>query len=826
MNRLFGACALVGALGGVASAAPVATASEDVDGDNKPEQISVDANGAVSIGGKQVATLGTTVTTATVQAGRPHGTPTIVVSVDGKQAFILTGPAWKIATKTDIGGVGLDADFSTAISLTSIGPVKYQTRPGLHRCDGKPPLLFGEGFNGSKWGRLSRLPTEVDERAPLLKAGVRQGIVPPGLYRAAFASHEPGAADVGGLVAPAELVDGKLDTQWHEELSSSGEGQLFTFEPQVPGAKAKTLLIVPGNPTSAKALKESARPTRIAIVGQNAAYHVDIPDPTSSVLGTVYEVDLPTPIDGCATVIIEDTSAPKGVTMIAELSVLAEGEKAGGAEPMLAHLVATDQSGRSGEQQLVRGGAAAVAAIASELQTADAKGRVRLIAVLAQINDPTAAQPLMGAINSGWIDGAPLIGVVHQLAALHQSAFLATLAGNPRIGTEARIEAIDGVEIDAAGTTALIALAGQGNDPIRKALIERLSNVASDQLLAAAAQKTDAVESGDIWRAAVRRGRAVPAERATVLAAVLAALPTATDYDRRYRLIDGVAELGDAGALHVLSSTLAALPADNVGAALRQVAVDGLAKTPRPEAAELLATLASDSDPGVRLAAVRSLRAIENDAAGPWHVAKPDGIDRVLTVALANDHWPEVRREAASVLGTRCQRQDPRDALVASVGKDKNKDVKNEALDSLVTCKAAGIAALLEKTWSSDDTDIDVRTHAVRLAGKLEDPALGVKLVGRFTQWRSDALESEAALALAQASATAIAQLDAPGAGKALIDALYDDTYPEIVRAAADALGTMGKKCPAAALPALQEVGASGSDAAAAAARAAKLCHP
>ncbi|HEY4055256.1 MAG TPA: HEAT repeat domain-containing protein, partial [Kofleriaceae bacterium] len=737
MKRLLGASVLVA--GGVAWASPVATTSADVDGDGKADEVAVDGTGTVSINGKQVATLGANVTTARVMAGRPKDKPTIVIATQAR-AYVLAGPSWKVATTTEIGGVGLDADYAMDVTITSIGVVKYQTRPGLQRCDGKPALLFAEGWNGTKWGRLSRPPAEVTTTQTIKAVPATGPLRAPMLFHATFASHEPGATDAGALVAPDELGDGKIEPAWHEELATSaGEGQMFTFEPRIASG-ARSLVIVPGDASNTKVTRVSRRVTSMFVVSKNAAFKVEIPAPANETHGAAYTVDFNPALEGCVSVIIDDTTgSAAGPTTIGELSIFGDGELEGGAAHVLVAVVAAGNGNQTIYQQLARDAQAASAEIDTLLATAKPVERKRLIEALVQMNVPETATPLTKAIEKHWLQGQRLLAAVQTLANGHQSKVMAPLAANTTLSIDARIIAVGGIGLDADGVQALVGLAGGSDTRVRKAVIEKLSELPAAQLMPLV-ENQSAAASGDVLRAAVRRARAHVDEQALVLPALLALLPAATDYDHRYRAIDGVAELGDAGALKRLSAVLAALPHDAEGAALRQVAVEGLSKTPRAEAAELLATLATDSDPGVRLAAVRSFRALEADASGPWHVSSPDGIDRVLGVALANDRWPDVRREAASVLGARCQRQAPREALVTSVGKEKDKDVKNEALDALVTCHASGIAALLEKTWSDENADIEVRAHAVRLAGRLEDPALGKTLVARFTQWRSDAL--------------------------------------------------------------------------------------
>jgi hypothetical protein len=319
--------------------------------------------------------------------------------------------------------------------------------------------------------------------------------------------------------------------------------------------------------------------------------------------------------------------------------------------------------------------------------------------------------------------------------------------------------------------------------------------------------------------------RAAPGNRAHVLPAMLAALPAATDYERRYRLVDGIAALGDPAALQALAALFRALPATAETAALRQVAVHAIAAAPRPDAVGFVTESARDRDPGVRLAALAALAGGEVDGSDAWRAAGgPGAIDDVIDGALAHDTWPEVRRRAATALGVRCQRPAPARALAGAVDRDRELGVRGDALSALVQCHAAGIAALLARLWDDDKAPVELRSRAVLEAVALGDPALGAALVAKFTRWRGEAISSATALALAQSAAASIGRLGAPGAARALTDALDDTALPEIVQAAALGLGALGPACPPAAKARLAELAREADQAAVAAKRAVAQC--
>ena len=808
----------------VAQAAPVASATVDVDG--ATEQVELDARGTVHFGAATLP-LDAPAVHATISSATIRGVPTVVVDTDDMAYVFDHGPGgWRRRTSLKTGGVGLDADYAYHVHAFPLGVVRYQTRPGYRRCDGKPALLFAEGLDPSgTFRRLSRIPTEVPADAPVITAHVDASPASaPQLYQARVASLQPGAPNAGGLGIPSELDDGKPATAWREELASDGEGQWFTFEPRAASAKAAQLRIVPGSP--APGLKAPNRPKRIAIVSASGAWHIELPDAAGEPAGTAFVADLPAPVTGCVTAVLEATyGPPAGTTAIGELEVFAEGERAGGGEAALAKVVAAGSDGvRAAEQQLARTGAAGVAALDGELQRAsDAATRGRLVHALLLIRDPAAAPLLARAIQQRWVEGADLVAAVDALAHLGQPQELKALALDEGLPLDARVAAVRGL----AGQPApLVELAGQGPRELRHETIAQLSALPVATLAPAAQAATSDSAAGDLWRAVTRRARSAPEERGPALAALAAALPAATDYERRYRLVDGLATLGDAPALRTVGDMLAHVPAGAEHAALAQVAALALAVDPRPEALPLLLQLVRDPDPGVRLAALSAFAVATGGPGGAWHGPEgPDEIDRVIQTSLVSDTWPEVRRRAAQVLGGRCQRPGPARSLAESVARDPDQPTRSDALAALVECKAPGTAELLAKVWDDRKQPVELRQRAVDLAVVLGDRALAARLVARLDAWRGAALDSEDALALAQSAAYAVGKLAPPGAADALLAALEDTAYPEIVAAAATGLGLMGRDCPRTAIPRLRQLAHTDErQVQAAAARAAAVC--
>jgi len=665
-----------------ALAAPLAALTEDVDGDGAPDAIELGSDGVVHIGGaaRGQVKLAPAIAQGRLAVSHYRGRHYVVAQITSgtpavSEAVILRadGGAWHEVLRLALGGIGLDHDYGVAVDAVADGIYRYQTRSDIRRCDGKPAYLFAEKFDGARFRPASALPSNVPDTAALLVARLDGAPPrPPLLYQAHAASLQIGAGDAGGLLIPRELDDGRLDTLWREELAAStGEGQFFTFEPRAGQVRAAQLRVVPGNPASSAAMRSFNRPRRLAVVSAHEAWRVELPDAASEPLGAAFVVDLPRPVAGCVTVVLESTwGPPQGATAIAELEVYAEGERGGSGEALLAQVVAEGASGATtAAAALGKRGAAAVAAIDSELAaTTDPAARRRLVGALARVADPAAAATLGHAATAGWVRDQDLIEVIGALGGLGQVQVLHDLAATRSLPTPVRAAAIaatpptgagfglltelDGALVteDLATRTARPAPRGRaGLAPIgrlsrpdeseaadraapvlRRAVIERLSTAPAQALIAAAVPQTTAGVAGDLWRAATRSVRAAPGNRATVLAAMLDALPAAADYERRYRLVDGVASLGDAAALRALATQLGGLPAGPQTAALRQVAIRSLAATPGPDGAALVLAGAADPDPGVRLAALGALAG--HGDAEPAEAR--DAADRALDSAL------------------------------------------------------------------------------------------------------------------------------------------------------------------------------------------------
>ena len=623
---------------GTAAAAPLASVSADVDGDGAADAVELDAAGVLHVRAAKAAgdvALGVQGTHAEVSVGPVAGKPAIavdVVTARGERGFVLVHDraAWRIAWQDALGSIDLDQEYSFELAGTPAGVLRYQTRFGVARCDKKPAYLFAEAFDGAKFQRVRALPADVDPNAAKLAIkAVTTTADPPLVYQARWVSAERGAGDASALSLPSELDDGDVATAWHGDPATDGDGQFVTFQARVD-RPAHQLRIVAGDHASAAALQRAARPRQLAIVTATGAWRVDLPDAARDSLQTAYEVDLPSNVGGCVTVVVASTYAGAQPIAISELALYADGE---GPE-MLAHDIATDATGAKSEAGvLARKGATAVPAIDHELaSTTDSGARERLVDVLVNIHDAAVTPLLAHAAASGWVDGDQALRVARALADQHAVRELRDIALHAQVvGMRlAAAGALDGSTTD--GAAALIELAGVEPHTLRKLVIDRLAGAPVGALVTAARSAPAPAASGDLWRAAVRAAKAAPeADRAAALQAMRDALASAPDYERRYRLVDAIATLGDASDLVILATTIAKLePAE--ATALREVAALAIGSAPRAAALDFVMQLASDPDPGVRLTAIAALMQPTDQA---WGAASFDRIDRSLAAELS-----------------------------------------------------------------------------------------------------------------------------------------------------------------------------------------------
>ena len=284
----------------------------------------------------------------------------------------------------------------------------------------------------------------------------------------------------------------------------------------------------------------------------------------------------------------------------------------------------------------------------------------------------------------------------------------------------------------------------------------------------------------------------------------------------RYRAVFALAEIGHGPAAPVLGELLAR----SEDPALRQAAVEGLAKLGGKEAVPHLRRAMADPAPVVRMAAIRALgaRGDESSFDALRDAAMADGVEDVrlaalqaltsskvrgaevrgVASALLTDSSPTVRREAASALGSLGKsRVTPE--LLALVKADPVASVRQAAAYSVARSFVEDDRAAVQKTLAdaAGDGDAGVRQAAAwglgeiggtgfesRLERLLNDPDPGVRRNAAEALGKLGSVKSVSRLASAsrdrapevrQAAVAAMGRIGDPEALDALLAAVNDE---------------------------------------------------
>ena len=303
-------------------------------------------------------------------------------------------------------------------------------------------------------------------------------------------------------------------------------------------------------------------------------------------------------------------------------------------------------------------------------------------------------------------------------------------------------------------------------------------------------------------------------------------------------MIDGIASLGDASALSALDAALRALDAGTESSALREVAARSLASAARPDAVPLAIILARDPNAGVRLDALTALAAMGSAGtpAGAWHGdAGVDGRDLlpsrqrrrraapvrstgpivvIVTLALSTDAWPR-GSGGAPRLAPRFLRCQPPRTGDGAWRRDREGQVDARAH------RRARRAGRVQGARHRDAAARDLEQQ--QAAGRVARPRDRRRGRARRSRARRRADPQARDVArrrarrcrcrsrFAQHAAVAVGRLAPPGAAAALLAALADGAFPEIVASAAGyGLGALGAACPPAAKAQLEQLATTG----------------
>ncbi len=703
-----------------------------------------------------------------------------------------------------VGAIGRDGEWSVQVEATAFGLLRYNSAPGVTRCDGQPAYMAAERWDFSRGAfRAAAQPVRVADDAPVVTATG----TPPERARAITAGIAFRAEAASTLlVPPREIDDGDPRTAWVEDRSGFGRGEFITLRSGLGPQQVEVIRIVPGHAASASAFSDHNRVKRLGLALGGRAFWIDIPvDPaeTGAAPDSAYWAVLPEPVSAdCATVVIADVHPRRtarrnaGDTAIAELSLLTTLDLSPlGAEASLAEMIARgDPHETTAARMLSARGQTATQALIDQANRSrsDEPAMLRIRRALASV--PAGAEELARGLREDSLSRGDQELFSRALAAMGKPSIapVAQLASDRGASATARERAIHvlGAIATPDALAPLVDAAGDGSRSLRRELAEAIAgrDVAELPLVVARAQEAQSTppREADLWRAVGLMARRAPAgaERAAAARAIAARLENATSYELRYRLLDAAGKLDEPAAIDAVAAALDASRSgdgDSEAVALRRVAVAALDGNRSSAVIAPLVACFGDRDPGVRERAVAALaRQVSGD----------DALDRALIARLDSDRWAIVRRAAAAGLGARCDRGAPRAALLAASKREtEDADVRRNALSGLVQCRAEGIGSLLIAIAAGRAQPFDVRTHALRLVGQLGDRAMAPALIEQFTALRKRAWSNEESARLAATAAGAMCKLGDRAAIAPLTDAARDSTFPDVQAAALVALG-------------------------------------
>ena len=830
----------------------------DVDGDGTADQVALERNGSLTVtSGKTKKVIGFKALAGSgmgrgrLQVSR-HEKHVVVAAVGLREAVALEWRGGKLVDvwQGSIGPEGPDGESTLYVEAGPHGLIRYHGRAGVTRCDGQTAYLYPEVYDFKTrrfWPATSSLP-RIPDGAPILRA---TRTAPPGMsagaapldFRVLGASSQMGARGAGDLVAPAEVEDGKPETAWVEGLRGAGKGEFLTARASLSDGRVRAIRIVPGHAASGKTLADFNRPKRVGLlVGSKKAFVVELDDPVKAGggPGEPWWIVLPEPVAGdCVSLVLIDAWPGRtggGFTAISELAVLTELDLTGGGLDGMAAQVA--EGGRTGEQAarlLARVGVPAEQALLKEAQKPGASGEalLRIRRVLAEI--PAGAAELARGLAAPDAHPADVDRFTRALAAIGRPSVdaLVEVLGDRGGAAEgrARAAAALGAVSDPSALKALLAAAGGGPRPVRRAislaLAGRKAALAPVMQAAKAASDESAAREADLWRAVGRLATSSASDAAGEAArAMVGRLESARGYELRARLIEalGASRMTGGEVVGALARELAPpMPVtpersgrreETERIALRRLAVDALGRLPSPASRQALAGATRDPDPGVREAAAEAIAARPKSVVG-----SETAVDPALAGLLASDRWARVRRAAATALGTRCKETGPADALRAAIRTDADVEVRRDSLAALASCRARGVVRLFLEVGADRDQPVGVRTQAVKLLGGLGDRSVTGALTAALGRERERAFSDADGIQVSVALAYALGVLGDPAAGPALMTAAAESSaFPEIQAAAATSLGGL---CPPGAADLLRRLSGTAQHQVSMAARAA-----
>ena len=680
-----------------------------------------------------------------------------------------------IADEVPLCGVAHPELFPRALDPASgrLRPVILNRLRGL---DGEPPSI--EGTRGSP-GPLGDSPSiEVATWAVASTIVGDRGVVE-------------------GLAAPRALADGDLGTSWIEGRPGPGTHEFVTAR-LLPGpyrvqALALTLAPRASDEDGGVELGRS-RSLTLLIGGADGVqrFSIDIPEDPDGYRGEPLWVSLPEPISAsCISLVLGRVHGGRrapSATAIAEVDVFTDLDFDGGAE----RLVEAFAEGTADAEVLLRAlGARAVPLLSARWSVLDSPVRRRATRVMADLEEPAAAELLVRAVAS--TDDATAREARRGLISLGDDS-LDALGG-----------LLGGDDAEHRGVAAL--LVGEiGSESAISLLLSRLSEAPTEDhsalrlALSAALEDADspgrqaalegAAEASGAVRLVLLTGLnpAAPEERETFARLVSESWEAAESFEDRYRVLTLAGGGGPVEQLRALAGQVLREEEDRY---LRAHAAKALGfMEAHPSTLAHLSHAAQDDWAGARLAAARAI----------GHAAPEKGRATLLRL-LRNDGWPVVRSAAAESL-TRGPVEGSVPPLVEALADDSSM-VQVTACRLLGDLGRAETLAPLLALAENGEAPVDSRQAAARAIGALcstEARAVLLTLIQRGRERRATSEQARVAAAAIEALAFYRGEdIDA------LIIAAAREGVAGLRMSAIEALGHRGSDEARAALEALTE---------------------
>lgn len=715
-----------------------------------------------------------------------------------------------------VGAQDADGETSLVLKVAASGIEEYQTAARLSRCDGQPVTLFRRkwDFTGHVFRSAGpELPPPAARSIQGHRGGAPEGKPAGGFFFTAASSTLGAVGDAARLRPPSALNDGNPATAWTTD--GDGRGQLVTARSS-GGFPILGLRILPGDTSSEKGFRASARPRKLSLIfGRDPAQNLDVElvedaDGGARRFQDPFWVPLPKPVtSACVTVLAREVTSAKMPMSIAELDVLTEIDGPDAAERLVAG-IAEGSPCQARQPLLLRLGAPALAQTSAAIvKAAPGPARECLIESLdALLAAGTAATPdttnalvaaLAGANES---EDKILLKRLPMLAAASANsvdAIAAVLADDKRPDPDrVRAARVLAAMHRREASAHVIASLGHGGRSLRKDLRGIASSLKSpaltDVLTALETSKPeDNQRRADLLAVVGALAAGEPGQRAASLAVLRAELAAKRSFEAMARAILALGQIRDGAALDVLIDVR---EHDDDGV-LRELAIVELANAEDARVVPALRAALRDGDPVVRETAASGLGSRHaSDAAAE------------LIAGAKQEPWPRVRRAEIATLGELCTNEGNQ-LLIRAFERDAE-EVRQAALTGLAHCYGAKATGTLLRTLGRLAESADMRSLAARILGERKDP----RLVPGLTEILNRLLtESQADLSLEGViadTAMALAAIRTPEAISALVG-LISDSRPSVQRIAVDSLGVVCD--PGAGAAALRKAAASKDEA-------------